>query len=337
MTLELPDTYVTAPIAYVPVNMALMPMLQGAIDRLFDELLWVSDEQYHAAYAALTELRMNMASVPTVGAGFVLIGPSSGADATPAFRRLLFVDLPAIAYSQLTGIPAEFSPTMHALNHSEFGSDPLTPGAIGAALAIHSHTIAYSALTGIPSSFVPSAHASTHNSGGTDPISPTSIGAANLAHTHPWSNISNTPLTYPPAAHASTHAAAGSDPVTPGAIGAATAGHTHASEAWTAATLVNSWVNFGSGYNTAAFFKDPIGIVHLRGLIKGGTTTAGTLLFTLPAGYRPAATEYFNVQAISGSTYVIGRVDVFSNGQVQFQTGANTALSLDGLTFRQAN
>ncbi len=334
MTLELPDTYVSAPIAYVPINMALMPMLQGAIDRLFDELLWVSDEQYHAAHAALTELRIHMASQPTVGAGYVLIGPSSGADATPAFRRLMFVDLPAIAYSQLTGIPTEFSPTMHALNHSEFGSDPLTPGAIGAALAVHTHVISYSSLSGIPSSFVPSLHASTHNSGGTDPISPTSIGAANLAHTHPWNNISGAPATYAPSAHASTHAAAGSDPVTPGAIGAATAGHTHASEAWTAITLVNSWVNFGSGYNTAAFFKDPVGVVHLRGLIRSGTTTAGTLLFTLPAGYRPAAIELFNVQTLVSSTYTIGRVDINTSGQAIFQTGGNTYLSLDGLTFR---
>lgn len=60
---------------------------------------------------------------------------------------------------------------------------------------------------------------------------------------------------------------------------------------WIAPTLVNSWANFGSGYETAAYLKDPLGFVHLKGLITGGTTN--TTAFTLPAGYRPGANAIY--------------------------------------------
>jgi len=105
------------------------------------------------------------------------------------------------------------------------------------------------------------------------------------------------------------------------------------SQAWQTPTLLNGWVNFGSGYNSAGYWKDSFGVVHLRGLIKSGTATAGTVIFTLPAGYRPPAIELLQVQCYT-STYVIGRVDIQSGGNVVFQTGGNTFLSLDGLTFR---
>lgn len=55
---------------------------------------------------------------------------------------------------------------------------------------------------------------------------------------------------------------------------------------WQAPTLTNSWVNFGSGYATAAYRKIN-GMVQLRGLVTDGTTAAS--MFTLPAGFRPAA------------------------------------------------
>ncbi len=62
--------------------------------------------------------------------------------------------------------------------------------------------------------------------------------------------------------------------------------------AWIAATLENSWVNYGSGKAAASYTRDPLGIVRLRGAIKNGTTTAGTTILTLPAGYRPAHDKY---------------------------------------------
>lgn len=103
-------------------------------------------------------------------------------------------------------------------------------------------------------------------------------------------------------------------------------------EAWVAPTLLNSWVNYGGGYNNAGYFKDSLGIVHLRGLIKDGTATGGTTLFTLPVGYRPAARELFNAQ----SNGALGRIDVTTVGTVSIQMGSNAWISLDGLTFKAA-
>lgn len=47
----------------------------------------------------------------------------------------------------------------------------------------------------------------------------------------------------------------------------------------------NGWVDQGSP--TTAYYKDALGMVHVRILVKSGTN--GTSIFTLPVGYRPAA------------------------------------------------
>lgn len=62
-------------------------------------------------------------------------------------------------------------------------------------------------------------------------------------------------------------------------------------EAWLALSLQNSWVSFGTDafgdWGTPSYRKDPAGRVYLRGRIKNGTVTSGTITFTLPTGYRP--------------------------------------------------
>lgn len=109
------------------------------------------------------------------------------------------------------------------------------------------------------------------------------------------------------------------------------AGAAIATEAWTAPTLVNSWVNYGSGYNNAGYYKDSFGIVHIRGLIKSGTTSSGTTLFTLPSGYRPTA-EYI-IACTSAGGYVEIRVD--TSGNVKGFAGLNSIYtSLDGIHFK---
>lgn len=106
-------------------------------------------------------------------------------------------------------------------------------------------------------------------------------------------------------------------------------------ESWTAPSLGNSWVNFGSPYNNAGYYKDKSGRVHLRGLIKSGTTSAGTIIFTLPNGYQPAATELRHVIV---SPEVIARIDIQTNGNVVIgaNLSSNAYLSLDGVSFRAA-
>ena len=56
-------------------------------------------------------------------------------------------------------------------------------------------------------------------------------------------------------------------------------------DAWIPVTFQNSWVNFGGGYETAAYTKDAFGNIHIKGSIKGGAS--GSVAFTLPANYRP--------------------------------------------------
>jgi hypothetical protein len=94
---------------------------------------------------------------------------------------------------------------------------------------------------------------------------------------------------------------------------------------------VNSWSNYGFGYEGAGFYKDRESRVHLSGLIKGGIITTGILLFQLPATARPAARLMFTVEN-NGSS---GRIDILSNGDVLLMTATNNAfLNLTGISFR---
>jgi hypothetical protein len=86
----------------------------------------------------------------------------------------------------------------------------------------------------------------------------------------------------------------------------------------------NSWVNFGAGTPPASFYKDPLGRVHLRGTVQNGTT--GTVIFTLPVGYRPANGE--NLPAVGAAL-----VTVASTGTVT-PFMASSTVSINGISFR---
>lgn len=98
-------------------------------------------------------------------------------------------------------------------------------------------------------------------------------------------------------------------------------------------TLLNSWVDYGAAYQGAGYWKDKCGVVHLCGLIKGGTITAETVIFNLPTGYRPATSEKFFAVSLNA----ICVIDIYSSGAVAIKTGANAGwLSLSGITFKAA-
>jgi hypothetical protein len=99
-------------------------------------------------------------------------------------------------------------------------------------------------------------------------------------------------------------------------------------DAWTAPTFSNSWVNFGSGYETAGYMRDSLGYVHLKGMIKTGAINS--VAFTLPAGYRPTAIRLFGVI----SNNVTGGVEVASDGTVKPVAGNSAYVSLEGITFK---
>lgn len=91
----------------------------------------------------------------------------------------------------------------------------------------------------------------------------------------------------------------------------------------------NSWVNFGSGWQDGGYWRDPLGWVHLRGLVKSGTV--GSALATLPPGFRPKLSETFIVSSNSAT----GRVDVQADGQIIPQApSSNTYVSLSNIRFR---
>lgn len=110
-----------------------------------------------------------------------------------------------------------------------------------------------------------------------------------------------------------------------------------ASPTWTAPTLLNSWVNYGSdgagnNYSPAGYYKDQFGRVYLRGMIRSGTATSETVLFTLPTGFRPGFRILFDTQSDS----ILGRVDVLPNGEVRILVGTTNWITLEGLSFAVA-
>ena len=89
----------------------------------------------------------------------------------------------------------------------------------------------------------------------------------------------------------------------------------------------NSWANYSAAYNSAAYMKDSLGFVHLKGLVKDGTI--GQAVFTLPAGYRPANT----VLQSTVSNSAAGASYIYATGAVNAQIGNNAWFSLEGITF----
>ncbi len=108
------------------------------------------------------------------------------------------------------------------------------------------------------------------------------------------------------------------------------------------------WSNFDTLHNSAAFYKDQFGVVHLKGLVKATDGSTGLChgdeqdltVFQLPEGYRPVVREVH----VAISSEQLGRVDVDPDGTVSVgvATPNNVAnakhwLSLDGITFRPSN
>jgi hypothetical protein len=99
-------------------------------------------------------------------------------------------------------------------------------------------------------------------------------------------------------------------------------------------TFVNAWTNSPSAPTSQGrFLKDLHGIVHLAGTLANGTTTAGTLMFTLPSGFRPDQQVKLPVLTRGGGVIVAGEIWIDTSGNVTIQGGQNQYLSLDGLTF----
>src|SRR5439155_21339220 len=103
------------------------------------------------------------------------------------------------------------------------------------------------------------------------------------------------------------------------------------------------WQNFGSIWNTAAFYRDPYGQVHLKGLVCRGATSPCVArgkvtlpnpiddIFTLPAGYRPEKWTEF----ATSSNGEFARVIIEPNGTVNATPPFDYEdITLDDIQFR---
>ncbi len=88
---------------------------------------------------------------------------------------------------------------------------------------------------------------------------------------------------------------------------------------------------------TVAFYKDNEGIVHLRGWAKGGG--AGTAVFYLPPGFRPAPDHRLQVPMVcigcGAATVGAGSIRGGAQGDISGEIySPGTFVSFDGITFR---
>ena len=98
----------------------------------------------------------------------------------------------------------------------------------------------------------------------------------------------------------------------------------------------SGWKNDPS-YNSAAFYKDQEGIVHLRGGVEGGT--GSETVFQLPVGYRPLQGKQLRVPIAAGSDEASILVIESTNTAAEYVSGAvypvaRTEFNLDGVSFR---
>lgn len=98
------------------------------------------------------------------------------------------------------------------------------------------------------------------------------------------------------------------------------------------AVLQNNWKNLDTNlYSATSYLKDDSGTVFIKGLIKEGSTSQFATIFILPVGMRPSKILYVPCVSFDG---VFGCVRIASSGEVQFVSGNNTYLSLDGISFK---
>ena len=98
-------------------------------------------------------------------------------------------------------------------------------------------------------------------------------------------------------------------------------------ESYVKPTFQNGWKSYGGNYD-ARFTKDSMRIVHLEGLVTGGTM--GKTIFNLPVGYRPK--QGFQ-QAVANNFNGYGQIVIYPGGDVSAYCGSSGWMSLDGISF----
>ncbi|MDB5187272.1 MAG: hypothetical protein JWM07_744 [Candidatus Saccharibacteria bacterium] len=101
---------------------------------------------------------------------------------------------------------------------------------------------------------------------------------------------------------------------------------------WSTFTLLNGWVSLDGGvsFTTPGYAKGDDNIVRMKGLISSGNTAAGTIVGTLPAGYRPATRVLLPALC---NPNVECRIDITPTGNVELYYSNAGWTSLDHVTF----
>jgi parallel beta-helix repeat protein len=100
----------------------------------------------------------------------------------------------------------------------------------------------------------------------------------------------------------------------------------------TVLTLQNGWVSYAATWEPPQSFVDAAGVVVVSGTMKNGTTTAGTVVATLPTGSRPAKVAGPFICFAEGtltSFYVLPNGNIVANGPM-----VSSRTSLCGITFK---
>lgn len=103
---------------------------------------------------------------------------------------------------------------------------------------------------------------------------------------------------------------------------------------WTPATLLNGWAN--GGPEVGAYLKDALGFVHLKGrFASAGVGPSGSVVFTLPAGYRPGGDSTYAAVSFINVTPGICAVQVRRNtGNIEvYYTAGHNDVSISGVKF----
>lgn len=107
-------------------------------------------------------------------------------------------------------------------------------------------------------------------------------------------------------------------------------------EKYTGFTYQNGWADLGGSYQLGGFKHTNEGRVMLRGWVIGGTKTDGTVIATLPSGYRPTKDEGLSVcNGTSGGVLPEVRVRA-STGNIEIwgmSASTNGTCCLTGLSF----
>ncbi len=93
----------------------------------------------------------------------------------------------------------------------------------------------------------------------------------------------------------------------------------------------SGWSNHDASETSAGFYKDPLGVVHLKGVVS--RTGGSDIAFTLPAGYRSSkATCLPTVRVIP--TVEVRYACIPADGTIAPSGATDGTFLLDGMTFR---